>query len=200
MGFDLRSELKSRAGEGPALWARYLNPQTARVVRSIGFDRQLGARPGLPTSTTTPVPATSTSCPGSGCSVSGRAHPTVRDTLHAVLDGELPDLVQMDTPLLAGLLAEALIERAPDLDRVYMCNSGTEAVEAALKFARCTTGRPRVLYCVARLSRPHGRVPVGQRGEGVSGRLRSPASGRARSPSATSRPCAGSWRRVTWPP
>jgi ornithine--oxo-acid transaminase len=28
-----------------------------------------------------------------------------------------------------------------------MCNSGTEAVEAALKFARCATGRPRVLYC-----------------------------------------------------
>ena len=56
-------------------------------------------------------------------------------------------MVQMDTPLLAGLLAEALIERAPNLDRVYMCNSGTEAVEAALKFARCATGRPRVLYC-----------------------------------------------------
>ena len=28
-----------------------------------------------------------------------------------------------------------------------MCNSGTEAVEAALKFARCATGRPRILYC-----------------------------------------------------
>src|SRR5262245_16665040 len=40
MGFDLPSALKTRAGEGPALWARYLNPQTARVVRSIGFDRR----------------------------------------------------------------------------------------------------------------------------------------------------------------
>ncbi len=71
----------------------------------------------------------------------------MRRALHDVLDAELADMVQMDTPLLAGLLAEALIERAPDLDRVYMCNSGTEAVEAALKFARCATGRPRILYC-----------------------------------------------------
>ncbi|HUJ65181.1 MAG TPA: aminotransferase class III-fold pyridoxal phosphate-dependent enzyme, partial [Acidimicrobiales bacterium] len=60
---------------------------------------------------------------------------------------ELADMVQMDTPLLAGLLGEALIKRAPFMDRVYLCNSGTEAVETALKFARCATGRPRVLYC-----------------------------------------------------
>ena len=30
---------------------------------------------------------------------------------------------------------------------MFFGNSGTEAVEAALKFARCATGRPRVLYC-----------------------------------------------------
>ncbi len=34
----------------------------------------------------------------------------------------------------------------PHLDRVYFSNSGTEAVEAALKFARYATGRPRILY------------------------------------------------------
>ena len=57
------------------------------------------------------------------------------------------DMVQMDTPLLAGLLAERLLAKAPELDRVYFCNSGTEAVEAALKFARAATGRRRILYC-----------------------------------------------------
>jgi acetylornithine/succinyldiaminopimelate/putrescine aminotransferase len=30
---------------------------------------------------------------------------------------------------------------------VYFANSGTEAVEAALKFARCATGRRRIVYC-----------------------------------------------------
>jgi ornithine--oxo-acid transaminase len=64
-----------------------------------------------------------------------------------VLDAELADMVQFDCPLLAGLLAEKLIAKAPGLDRVHFCNSGSESVEIALKFARCATGRPRVLFC-----------------------------------------------------
>ena len=146
MGFDLPSALKTRAGEGPALWARYLNPQAARVVRSIGFDRrwERGQASYLVDDTGARY---LDFLSGFGVFGVGRSHPTIRRALHDVLDAELADLVQMDTPLLAGLLAEALIDRAPDLDRVYMCNSGTEAVEAALKFARCATGRPRVLYC-----------------------------------------------------
>src|ERR1700746_3979521 len=119
MGFDLLSELKTRAGEGPALWARYLNPQTARVVRSIGFDRTWEHGRGAYLYDDTGARYLDF-LSGFGVFGLGRSHPTVRDTLHAVLDGELPDLVQMDTPLLAGLLAEALIERAPNLDRVYM--------------------------------------------------------------------------------
>jgi acetylornithine/succinyldiaminopimelate/putrescine aminotransferase len=146
MGFDLSSVLQTRAGEGAALWARYLNPQTARVVRSIGFDRRWERGQASYLYDDTGVRYLDF-LSGFGVFGLGRSHPTVRRALHDVLDAELADLVQMDTPLLAGLLAEALIERAPDLDRVYMCNSGTEAVEAALKFARCATGRPRVLYC-----------------------------------------------------
>jgi ornithine--oxo-acid transaminase len=53
----------------------------------------------------------------------------------------------MDLPLLPGLLAEALLRRSPGLDRIYFCNSGSEAVETALKFARAATGKSRILYC-----------------------------------------------------
>jgi len=77
----------------------------------------------------------------------GRNHPVVRRALQDVLDGELADLVQFDCALLPGLLAERLLAKAPGLDRVYFCNSGTEAVEAALKFARYATGRKRIIYC-----------------------------------------------------
>jgi acetylornithine/succinyldiaminopimelate/putrescine aminotransferase len=146
MGFDLPSALRARAGEGPALWSQYLNPQTARVVRSIGFDRRWEQGRGCYLYDDTGARYLDF-LSGFGVFGVGRSHPTVRRALQDVLDAELADMVQMDTPLLAGLLAEALIERAPDLDRVYMANSGTEAVEAALKFARCATGRPRVLYC-----------------------------------------------------
>ena len=64
-----------------------------------------------------------------------------------MLDAGLADLTQFDAPPLAGPLAEAVLAKAPHLDRVYFGNSGTEAVEAALKFARYATGRNRIIYC-----------------------------------------------------
>ena len=55
----------------------------------------------------------------------------------------------------AELLAE-LIRIAPaGLDQAFLCNSGTEAVEAALKFARASTGRTRI---VAAMRGFHGRT------------------------------------------
>ncbi len=43
-------------------------------------------------------------------------------------------------------LLEKLVELAPgDIDRVYLGNSGTESVEAALKFARLSTGRQGII-------------------------------------------------------
>jgi ornithine--oxo-acid transaminase len=146
MGFDLLSALDARAGEGAALWSRYLNPQTAKVLHSIGFDRRWARAEGCylyDESGTEYLDFLS----GFGVFGLGRNHPVVRQALRSVLDANLADMVQMDTPLLAGLLGEALIERAPYMDRVYLCSSGSEAVETALKFARCATGRPRILYC-----------------------------------------------------
>jgi acetylornithine/succinyldiaminopimelate/putrescine aminotransferase len=146
MGFDLTSLLRSRRNDGAELWDDYLNPQTAKVLRSIGFDRRWERAGGCYLYDDTGAKYLDY-LSGFGVFGLGRDHPVVRQALHDVLDAELADMVQMDTPVLAGLLAEALIKRAPYLDRVYLCNSGTEAVETALKFARCATGRPRVLYC-----------------------------------------------------
>jgi acetylornithine/LysW-gamma-L-lysine aminotransferase len=47
-------------------------------------------------------------------------------------------------PVRDGLL-ERLAARLAPLDRFFLCNSGTEAVEAALKLARAATGRSGVL-------------------------------------------------------
>jgi len=43
----------------------------------------------------------------------------------------------------------------PGLERVYLCNSGTEAIEAAFKFARACTGRPGIVACMRAF---HGRT------------------------------------------
>ena len=50
---------------------------------------------------------------------------------------------------------EQLARLRPGLDRSYLCNSGTEAVEAAFKFARLSTGRPGI---VAAMRGFHGRT------------------------------------------
>src|SRR6185436_3321175 len=71
----------------------------------------------------------------------------VRDALKSVLDSELPNLVQLDVSTLAGVLAERLLKYVPYLDKVFFANSGTEAVEAAIKFARAATGRPGLVHC-----------------------------------------------------
>src|SRR5882672_890933 len=60
-----------------------------------------------------------------------------------MLSLDLPDLVQLD----ASVLAEQLILRIPQQDRVFFCNSGTEAVEAAIKLSRAATGRSKLIFC-----------------------------------------------------
>jgi ornithine--oxo-acid transaminase len=146
MGFDLPSLLNARRGEGYDLHARYLNPQLPRTLHAIGFDkvyeRAEGAylydRDGN---------RYADFLAGFGVFGVGHNHPVVRQALRDVLDGELADLIQFDCALLPGLLGERLLAQAPEFDRVYFGNSGTEAVEAALKFARYATGRQRVIYC-----------------------------------------------------
>src|ERR1700748_2002503 len=64
----------------------------------------------------------------------------------------MPNLVRMDCSLLAGLVAEKLTYHAcansgANLSRVFFCNSGTESVEGAIKFARCYTRKAKILYC-----------------------------------------------------
>jgi ornithine--oxo-acid transaminase len=71
----------------------------------------------------------------------------LREALTSVLAEDLPNLVQMDVPVLAGLLAERLLKHVPYLDKVFFTNSGSEAVESAIKFARCATGRAGIVYC-----------------------------------------------------
>jgi ornithine--oxo-acid transaminase len=146
MGFDLPGLLAERSGQGYDLHARYLNPQRPRMLHTIGFDKVYErAEGGYLCDEAGNRYADFLS--GFGVFGIGHNHPVVRKALHDVLDAELASMVQFDCALLPGLLAERLLAKAPGLERVYFCNSGTEAVEAALKFARYATGRRRILYC-----------------------------------------------------
>ena len=144
-GLDIADLMRGRAGEGHALQARLLNPQLPRMLHAIGFDRTYVRGEGAYLYDQAGADYLDFLA-GFGVFGVGRNHPVVRSALRQTLDAQLADMIQFDSPLLAGLLAERLLAYTPHLDRVYFSNSGTEAVEAALKFARFATGRSRILY------------------------------------------------------
>jgi len=139
--------LKDRAGQNFTLHEEHLNTQMVRVLKAIGYDRVYtkGKGPYLYDNQGNEYLDLLS---GFGVYALGRNHPTVVQALQDVLTSELPDMVQMDVSLLSGLLAEAILKRCPDkLTKMFFCNSGTEAVEAAIKFARYTTQRDKIVYC-----------------------------------------------------
>jgi ornithine--oxo-acid transaminase len=144
--FDLQQVLRTRGGERYGLHASHLNPQLPRMLRAIGFDKIYTRGEGAYLYDADGAEYLDMLA-GFGVFALGRHHPVVRQAVHDALDANLADLTQFDAPPLAGPLAEALLAHVPHLDRVYFSNSGTEAVEAALKFARYATGRNRIVYC-----------------------------------------------------
>ncbi|MFK0290396.1 aspartate aminotransferase family protein [Streptomyces sp. NPDC090442] len=145
-GFDLTELLAERGGERYDLHGRHLNHQLPRMLHTIGFDKVYERAEGAYFYDADGRDYLDMLA-GFGVMGLGRHHPVVRRALHDVLDAQLADLTRFDCPPLPGLLAEKLLGHAPHLDRVFFGNSGTEAVETALKFARYVTGRPRVVYC-----------------------------------------------------
>ncbi|MDD4913779.1 MAG: aspartate aminotransferase family protein [Methylococcales bacterium] len=129
------------------LHEQYLNHQMVRVLRTIGYDRNYKRAVGqylYDQDNNEYLDLLS----GFGVFAIGRNHPTVISALQETLTLELPNLVQMDVPLLSGLLAKEILATTPDnLSKMFFCNSGTEAVEAAIKFARYTTKRTRIVHC-----------------------------------------------------
>ena len=139
--------LKDRAGQNFTLHEEHLNTQMVRVLKAIGYDRVYTKAKG-PYLYDNQGNEYLDLLSGFGVYALGRNHPTVVQALQDVLTSDLPDMVQMDVSMLSGLLAEAILQRCPDkLTKMFFCNSGTEAVEAAIKFARYTTQRDKIVYC-----------------------------------------------------
>ncbi|HTY18253.1 MAG TPA: aspartate aminotransferase family protein [Myxococcota bacterium] len=136
-----------RLPEKYALHERYLNAQQVRVLKTIGFDVSYTEARGqylFDAAGNRYLDLLS----GWGVFNVGRNHPTVVEALRDVLCADLPHLVQMDVTVLAGVLAERLVAKMPEgLERVFFCNSGTEAVESAIKLSRFATRRSKIVYC-----------------------------------------------------
>jgi acetylornithine/succinyldiaminopimelate/putrescine aminotransferase len=101
---------------------------------------------------------------GIGVSNIGHRHPKVLAAINNQLDKYLHLMVYgeyIQQP--QALLAEALIKTLPHpLDNVYLVNSGSEAVEGALKLAKRFNNRREIISCVdAYHGSSHGALSVG---------------------------------------
>jgi ornithine--oxo-acid transaminase len=146
MSFDVGELLRARHGENYALHEKHLNHQLGRVLKTIGFDRFYVRGEGcylFDSEGDRYLDLLS----GFGVYALGRSHPALKAALHQAIDLDLPNMVQMDCALLPGLLAEQLVGGChEEINRVFFCNSGAEAIESAIKFSRQTTRRPRILF------------------------------------------------------
>ena len=91
---------------------------------------------------------------GHGVANLGHAHPKIADALYKQAN-TLVTLFETFPNDQRALLMEKITALVPGLDRVFFCNSGTESVEAAFKFARISTGRKNF---VAAMRAFHGRT------------------------------------------
>lgn len=145
--FDIRALLQRHEGRNYELHSAHVNPSNTRTLKTIGFDRCYIRAEG-PYLWDVQGAKYLDMLAGYGVFGLGRNHPEVRRALVDFLALDYPSLVKLEAPLLSGLLAAELKKRMPNqLDMVFFTNSGTEGVETALKYARCATRRPAILYC-----------------------------------------------------
>src|ERR671928_51867 len=129
-GLDVRALLEQSGDGDLERWARTINPQFARVLRTIGFDRSWARAEG----------AYLWDADGNrfldllggfGMFNVGRNNPRVRAALVEALELETPGSVQLGVSALPGLLADELLRRAGGrIGRVLFTSSGAEAGEA----------------------------------------------------------------------
>jgi acetylornithine/LysW-gamma-L-lysine aminotransferase len=91
---------------------------------------------------------------GHGVANLGHAHPKIAEALYKQANTLITLFESFPNDQRATLM-EKITALVPGLDRVFFCNSGTEAVEAAFKFARISTGRKNF---IAAMRAFHGRT------------------------------------------
>ncbi len=138
-------DVRARTAETLALASQHLDPSLVDVLSILGYDRDyaraqgsflydLDGREYLDFHS------------GEGFSSLGHNHPDIAAVLHATMDAELVEGVQIQYSPLAGMLAEALLQRLPrSLDSVFFGSTGAEMVDSAMKFARAATGRREII-------------------------------------------------------
>jgi acetylornithine/succinyldiaminopimelate/putrescine aminotransferase/predicted amino acid dehydrogenase len=130
-----------------SLYRRHINPMMADFLQMLRSDHVFAKGEGC-VLTDTEGRRFLDMVAGYGCLNLGHNPPIVVDALQRFLADGAPNFIQyVSLPQKTSLLAERLCELAGGgLQRVFFSNSGTEAIEAAIKIAKAASPRPRLLF------------------------------------------------------
>ena len=146
MPIDIADIVKKNEGRNHALHDAHVNPRFAKALKIIGFDKCYVRGEGTYLWDEEGTKYLDTLA-GYGVWNIGRNNPYVRKAINEFLALDYPGLVQIEAPLLSGLLAEELKNRVGyGLDLVYFTSTGAEGNETAIKFARRASGKQKILY------------------------------------------------------
>ncbi len=141
------NQISDRAQENFDLFSDYINPSFVKLLGMIGFGQRYSKSCGLELIDTKGQRYLDF-VSGYGVHNIGHNHPEVKEAIKAVIDMDVPGFSQVECGLLPALAAEKLASLLPeDLNKVYFCSSGNEAVDAALKLARGATNRKKFICC-----------------------------------------------------
>ncbi len=145
--FHLMTTAAPAPAIGPSDYAARVNPQWVRLLNLLEMNEEYERCSGIELRTAsgrTILDFLSGYCVHNA----GHNHPRIIAALQDELQRCGPAMLQSHVPDLAGTLARRLSERAGgELNKVFFCSSGSEGVEAAIKFARVRTRRTGLLYC-----------------------------------------------------
>jgi ornithine--oxo-acid transaminase len=145
MTFDVAALFVENLTQKFELADRYFNPTFVQALKLVGLDNLYARAQGCYVYDNEDHRYLDFLCGYRVLSL-GHNHPVVRQALMDALGQNWPNMVQMDTSPLTAALAAELVRRAPaSIEVVRFGNSGSEAIEMAMKFSRRATGRTKLV-------------------------------------------------------
>lgn len=142
----LQMEERQTATERDAIYGEHVNPQWVKLLNVLQMNVRYESCQGSELFTSDGrriLDFLSGYCVHNA----GHNHPEIIAAIKDELDRRGPAMLQSHIPELAGELAERLCSLAGGrVRKAFFCSSGSEGVEAAIKFSRAHTGRPGLLY------------------------------------------------------
>jgi ornithine--oxo-acid transaminase len=135
----------SRAEE-QAAYVEHVNPTWVKLLDILGMNVQYTHASGAELFTTDG--RTILDCLSGYCvHNTGHNHPYIVTQLISELQAQSPAMLQSNVVESAGILAQTLCAYAGGkVTKAFFCSSGSEGIEAVIKFARAHTGRKDIVY------------------------------------------------------